>query len=109
MVAVVMSSTNRIEYCFMSDRLRELRGLVPPKRGDMLARQTATAVYNKDPRNVAGCVRCDGVSHLDDWFDGAPDIEVVEEVVGLGNYAKTLTVLSADANVDPDEWNGDDE
>jgi hypothetical protein len=30
---------------------------------------------------------------LNDWFENAPDVEIKEDVVGLGHYGKTLTVL----------------
>ena len=43
---------------------------------------------------------------LDEWLDGAPRIEMKEDVVGLGHYGKTLTVLFTDADVeseDPDQ------
>jgi hypothetical protein len=38
---------------------------------------------------------------LDDWFDG-PDIEISEEVIGLGEYGRTLTVLHAESLPDPE-------
>jgi hypothetical protein len=30
---------------------------------------------------------------LQDWFGGPYDIEITEDVIGLGSYGKTLTVL----------------
>lgn len=47
---------------------------------------------------------------LDEWFDGAPRVEMNEDVVGLGHYGKTLAVLFTDEEIDetdePDvgEW-----
>ena len=40
---------------------------------------------------------------LDDWLDGAPRMEMKEDVVGLGHYGKTLTVLFTDEAVEPDD------
>jgi hypothetical protein len=37
------------------------------------------------------------------WFDCGGNLEVVEEVVGLGNYGRTLTVLWGESLPDPDE------
>jgi len=42
-------------------------------------------------------------STLDVWFDGGDDSEINEEVVGLGGYGKTLTVLWADSLPEPSE------
>jgi hypothetical protein len=43
-------------------------------------------------------------------FDGAPDVEMNEHVVGLGRYDRTLTVLFTDEVLDEeDEENDDDE
>ncbi len=44
-----------------------------------------------------------GAALLSAWFDDGPDIEVNEDVVGLGRYDKTLTVLFADELVDQEE------
>ena len=43
---------------------------------------------------------------LDEWLDGAPRIEMKEDVVGLGHYGKARTVLFTNEEVesgDPDE------
>ena len=43
---------------------------------------------------------------LDEWLDGAPRIEMKEDVVGLGHYGKSLTVLFSEEPIeqeDPDE------
>ncbi len=37
------------------------------------------------------------------WFDGAPDIEMNEDVVGLGAYGRTLTVLHTDQATGDDD------
>jgi len=40
---------------------------------------------------------------MDAWFDCGGSLEVVEEVVGLGNYGRTLTVLWGESLPDPDD------
>ena len=32
---------------------------------------------------------------MQDWFGGDRSLSVTEQVIGLGNYGKTLTVLTA--------------
>jgi hypothetical protein len=43
--------------------------------------------------NVRNGERGDGTSNLQDLFGGFYDIEVTEDVIGLGSDGKTLTVL----------------
>jgi len=40
---------------------------------------------------------------LDDWLEGAPRIELKEDVIGLGHYGKTLTVLHTDQAIEPED------
>jgi hypothetical protein len=95
-VAVLLSSDNDVVCCFVSDVLKEIRGVVPLRKGDSLPAKTATARFNQDGSNRGTC-NCDtAICSLNDWFERAPDVEFKEDVVGLGRYGKTLTVLFAD-------------
>lgn len=93
--AIVVSSGQSIDYCFMSDALREVRGLDWIRKASVVPRSSVTQRFNADPANIARGDRADGESNLQDWFGGALDVELGEEVVGLGAYGKTLTVLTA--------------
>jgi hypothetical protein len=92
-VAIVVSTGDQIDHCFMSDELKILDGIDWPRKREALPRSTATFEFNKDGDNVKAGARADGTSNLQDWFGGPYDIEVIENVIGLGSYAKTLTVL----------------
>lgn len=107
-VAVIVSTGDRIDYCIMSDTIRDLKGLTWIKKGDQVPDDTATAEFNDDPDNVIGAETAEGSSYLDDWFDGAPQVEMNEDVIGLGSYGKTLTVLFAEDWPDEDEEDDDD-
>jgi Zn-dependent peptidase ImmA (M78 family) len=105
-VAVVVSSNGLVEYCCLSPAILELTGIIWLKRGDSIPDTTTTATFQKDPENITGGCQADGTSMLDEWLDGAPRIEMKEDVVGLGHYGKTLTVLFTDEVIeqeDPDE------
>lgn len=108
-VAVIMSTGNRIDYCFMSQRIRDLRGITWIKKGSLLPSHTATARFNRDPSNINDARREEGACALDDWFDGAPDVEVNEDVVGLGSYGKTLTVLFTDEDLEEEDGYDEDD
>ena len=102
-VAVVCSAGNRVQFAFMSKPLQDHRGLTWIRKGSGLPIGTATANFNKDEENVRKARRVVSTSTLDTWFDGGSSVELNEEVVGLGEYGKTLTVLWADSLPDPDE------
>ena len=105
-VAVVRSRAGTIDYAFMSSPLRDFPGLDWIRRGTPLPSDSVTATFNADAENVSQRRRVDGESNLQDWFNGPHDQVVVEEVVGLGSYAKTLTVLSG---IEPPDEIEDDE
>lgn len=50
-VAVIVSSGPQIDYCFMSDRIRDIRGITWIKKGDRLPTGSATADFNGDNRD----------------------------------------------------------
>lgn len=43
-----------------------------------------------------------------DWLGGTRSVMLIEEVVGLGSYGKTLTVLSADSPGGTEDRENDD-
>lgn len=102
-VAVIVSSGAHIEYCFMSDRLKSLPKIEWPRRGQGLPRMSHTARFNAVPERVARGECLEATAMLDEWIDGAPEVEVCEDIVGLGSYGRTLTVLHTDEAVDLDD------
>jgi hypothetical protein len=107
-VAVIVSSRDKIDYCFASPALKNVQG-VGFIKGELVPPRSETGKFNKDPKNVALGLERAGYTSLDDWFDGAPQIEMKEDVVGLGTYGKTLTVLFREDPIeDPDEDSDDD-
>lgn len=68
-----------------------------------------TAAFNARPENVISTCRETGESDLMDWFDTDRRVRLDEEVIGLGGYGFTLTVLSSEALAEPDGEDEDDE
>lgn len=93
-VAVIRSEGRTIEYAFMSEPLKDFSDLDWIRKGTPLPAGSVTAAFNVDKGNVKRAARADGTSVLQDWFNGPHRQDVVEEVVGLGSYGKTLTVLT---------------
>lgn len=106
-VAVIMSHGCSVDWCEMSEPLYDLRRLTWLRNGSPLPREGTTAKFNRKSENIAAGAREEGTSLLSDWFDGAPDVEMMEDVVGLGGYGRTLTVLFTKEALD-DETEEDD-
>ena len=94
-VAIILSTGARINYCFMSDALKEVEGLNWIRKGEGLSTATATLAFNEDPERILRAEREQEVSDLQDWFGGDRSLSATEQVIGLGSYGKTLTVLTA--------------
>jgi hypothetical protein len=92
-VAVILTTGSRIEWCFLSTQLRECRGIYPLGKRSVLPARSTTAKFNGDACRVERGEKAEGSCSLNDWFENAPDVEIKEDVVGLGHYGKTLTVL----------------
>lgn len=102
-VAVVVSSGPTIEYAFVSERLLQVEGVRRIRKNSVLPSDSCTAKFNRN-RSGSSPSATDGAwTSLDDWFDGAPQVEMKEDVVGLGGYGKTLTVLFTDEVLDDDD------
>ena len=105
-MAVIRSGASTIDYAFMSSPLKDFSGLDWIRKGTPLPSGSVTAGFNTDAENIARGRRAEGQSCLQDWFNGPHRQEVVEEVVGLGSYGKTLTVLTGMES--PDEMEDDE-
>jgi Zn-dependent peptidase ImmA (M78 family) len=102
--AIVMSRNGIIDYCFMSDELKQFRGITWPKKGEGVPRGTKSKAMSTE--QVLREFRAEGASDLATWFKSSRGGEVYEEAVGLGGYGRLLTVLSCS---DSKEQQDDDE
>ncbi len=102
-IAVIMSAGNKIEWCFMSETLKNRKGVTIIKKGALLPVESITAQFNKNHENISKAKQEQGWTKLHHWIDGAPSIEMKEDVVGLGSYSKTLTVLFSEEIVEETE------
>lgn len=101
-VAVVVSHGSRIEYCFLSEPLRDLRATWL-RKGDYPPTDSQTYAFNRTTGKVENAEKAYGYTSLALWMDGAPDIEMKEDVVGLGSYDRTLTVLFTEQALDDED------
>jgi hypothetical protein len=92
-VAIVVSAAGRIDYCFMSEPLADLEGIDWIRKNQSLPRSSITWEFNRDPERIQRADRIAGETPFQDWFGGRYRTQVTEEVIGLGSYGRTLTVL----------------
>lgn len=99
--AVVVSTGPHIDYAFLSSAMQEFTGLSWPRRADFLPDGTLTERFNANQANVRDRKRESGEADLHAWFGTRRRIAATEEVLGLGEYGRTLTVITT--NTLPDE------
>jgi Zn-dependent peptidase ImmA (M78 family) len=92
-LAIVISHGGIIDHCFMSEALKNIDGIDWLRKREGVPRNTATFSFNKVLTNVLHGIRIEETSNLQYWFGGSRNIEISEDIVGLGRYGKTLTVL----------------
>lgn len=108
-VAIILSTGETIEYCFMSEGLKEAKGISWIKKGTTVPTGTVTATFNLRPENVRTGERDGGDGRLNDWMGGERIYRAHEDVVGLGQYGRTLTVLTCEGLSADKESEYDDE
>ena len=108
-VAVIMSTGSTIDYGFLSDSMKLLPDLTWPRKGSAVPAGTETTRFNKSPERIAQAARSKSDIDIMDWLGGRRSIEATEEVVGLGSYGRTLTVLTCPSLVDETYQDEDDE
>lgn len=103
-VAVVISTGASVDYCFASRSMRGIRGYKHPSKGSLLPRDALTRHFNQTENNVVGAQREEDDADLIAWFRADDEIDASEEVVGLGDYGKTLTVITAELVDDAEDY-----
>ncbi|MFZ5503662.1 MAG: ImmA/IrrE family metallo-endopeptidase [Pseudomonadota bacterium] len=95
-VAVIISTGSSVNYCFSSRSMRGIRGYKHPIKDSVLPRNSLTRTFNQTGSNIITAQREDDSADLIAWFRADDEIDASEEVLGLGDYGKTLTVITAD-------------
>lgn len=108
-MAVIVSQGENVCYGFLSESFKTLGGRRFLRKGDALP-ASATREFNSDGSNVRSGKSLCASTDLSCWFQGSPSITLDEEIVGLGGYDLTLTILSSEAlPEDPYEEEDEDE
>lgn len=108
-IAIIISSGRTIDYCFLSEAMKSLPELRWPQRGSLVPGGTETALMNADPQRILRGEQTENETDVMDWLGGRRSVAVTEEVVGLGKYGKTLTILSSETIGQDDDDEDHDE
>jgi hypothetical protein len=106
--AIVVSSGGTIDHCFMSEALKGVDRIDWLSKRSVVPRGTPTFQFNLDPENVRRAARLEASSNLQDWFGGPRRLSIDEDVIGLGSYGKTLTVLYNMSIPEPEDEEDED-
>ena len=101
-MAVVVSEGPTLRYAFLSDELKEFHDIDWPQRNSPLP-VVPTAAFNRDSRKVINREEAQHDTPMGDWFGGDHSANLSEEIVGLGRYGRTLTVLTSDLSAEEDQ------
>jgi Zn-dependent peptidase ImmA (M78 family) len=95
-LAVIVSTGSKIDYCMLSEAMKSLPGLSWLRKGSPVPQNTGTAQFNRDYVDGNHPESRSEEIAVANWLGGMSRERVLEEIVGLGRYGKTLTILSSE-------------
>lgn len=102
-VAAVISHNGVVEFMTASESFKRLQGVNWIKKREQVPGSVPTSHLSSDSDWVKRCeVALEG-SLLNQWFPDANEQEVEEDVIGLGSYDRTLTVLITESAPEEEE------
>jgi len=93
----------------LSDAMKSLPQLSWLRKGSAVPKETDTARLSAAAERILKGDRAVNDIDVMDWLGETQSTMVAEEVVGLGRYGKTLTVLSSSAIGHEEDGDGDDD
>ena len=108
-ICIIVSRGDEVAYAFPSTDFKKLGKRVFLRKGSPLPTTSTTRAFNADNTNVLKARQHVAETTLGEWFDNGSNLPLDEEIVGLGDYGFTLTVLSSEAlQSGPDGWQDED-
>jgi Zn-dependent peptidase ImmA (M78 family) len=92
-IGIIVSSNGVIDYCFLSEKMKRIPEMVFPRKGWKVPKETSTASLCDTSTHPSGIVTKTDV-RLSDWFECRSSVWASEEIINLGSYGKTLTIVS---------------
>jgi hypothetical protein len=103
---VVQCLDGKVEFCAIHPLRAHVGWATALPRNSKVPQESATARLAADPEAIQACLEDSENAEVSDWFSGArAGIYLDEEVMGLGRFGRTLTLLT----VDPADMKDDDD
>ena len=80
---MVISTGDRVDYCFMSQSLQDFDDLTWLCEGDPLPARVGAGFLNRGAANIRAALCGDAENHLRDWFAVDWSIPATKEIKGL--------------------------
>jgi Zn-dependent peptidase ImmA (M78 family) len=107
-VGVIQCFGGKVEYCAAYPLQEHVRWARPLTRNANVPRDSATKRLSEDASAVLNSGEDSDSCEAGDWFPGADrNAGLIEEVMGLGKFGRTLTVLTLDHDATDDEEEDD--
>lgn len=94
-IAIIISSGTLVEYSFVSKQMQQIKGYSYLRKGAVLPKSSFTYNFNQNSNNIEQSLEDSCETYLVYWFHTEDEIIANEEIIGLGSYGKTLTVITA--------------
>lgn len=91
--AVIVSTGQTVDFACLSSAMKDYSDIIWLRPGDPLPRNTLTANFNAE-HDLFNENELVDETDLRLWLTGTRSREVIEEVIGLGAYGKTLTIVT---------------
>ncbi|MFZ5757911.1 MAG: ImmA/IrrE family metallo-endopeptidase [Pseudomonadota bacterium] len=105
-LAIIVSSGGIINFSFCSKSMRDIGGISLPRKGQSLPKSSGTLLLNRNPDEFGN--ECANDAHLQDWLGGHKKIAAQEEAITLGEYGRTLTILTLQDDPEDEEDSSDE-
>lgn len=105
-MAIVVSEGTKICYSFLSSELKQFPDLNWLGPNSPIP-DVPTAHFNSDNSNVIDQSTEEHQTPMKDWFGGNNSVTLHEEILGLGTYGRTLTILTSDVFADEGDEDAD--
>lgn len=98
---VVMTDGTAVVTAYFSEEMKS--SLSPPYlKGQPIPPGTITHDFVHEQSRITQAERAEGFVRADDWFGQGVQTKLSEQVIGLGNYGRTLTILVPEISHDDD-------
>lgn len=108
-VGTVQCFAGKVEFCASYPLLKHVGWARALPRNHKVPAESATRRMSEDQEAILSCGEDSDTCDASDWFPGADhSAGLIEEVIGLGKFGRTLTVLTLDPDsVEDEEEEGD--